>query len=128
MIAATAILSIGAFLIAFWRLRVAEIAAGVLVTARDALATMRDEALDDRQRERAVQQASIRLMGAFVSILLRSLLALLAALLPIWAVALTGLAPQDAVVSYLSRWDVIAVATLVILAGFVVWTRLRPAR
>ena len=128
MIAAAAIASIGCFIVAFWLLGVARVGAGVLTVARGAVAAMRDENLDDAAREKAVQRASLQLMGAFASILVRSALALLISFLPIWIASLAGLASIEAVVAFLSRWDVIAVASMAVIAGYVIWTRLAPTR
>ena len=72
MIAATALASIGFFIGAFWVLGIARLGAGVLVIANGAIAAMRDNSLDDEVREKTVQHASIQLIGAFFSILVRS--------------------------------------------------------
>ena len=124
MIAAAGIASIVLFLIALWRLGLVRIAQGALATAQGALTTMRDPALDDAAREKAVQAASLRLMGTFASIVLRGALALGVSLLPIWLADLAGLAASGEVIFFLSRWDVIAVASVVIVAGYVVRVRL----
>ena len=128
MIAAAAIASIGCFIVTFWLLGVARVGAGVLTVARGAVTAMRDENLDDAAREKAVQRASLQLMGAFASILVRSALALLISFLPIWIASLAGLASIEAIVAFLSRWDVIAVASMAVIAGYVIWTRLAPTR
>jgi len=124
MIPAVGIASILLFLVALWLLRLVPTAAGALATAQGAVAAMRDPALDDMAREKAVQAASLRLMGAFASIVARGALSLGASLLPIWLADLTGLAAVGAVIDFLSRWDVIVIATVVILAGYVIRVRL----
>ena len=124
MIAAVGIVSIVLFLIALWLLRLVPVASAAVATARGAVAAMRDPALDDAAREKAVQAASLRLMGAFASIVVRGALSLGASLLPIWLADLTGLASGWAIVDFLSRWDVIVVASVVIVAGYVVRVKL----
>jgi hypothetical protein len=128
VIAATALASIGIFVGALWVFRVARVGAGVLAIARHAVAAMRDENLDDRAREKTVQRASIQLIGAFVSILVRGALAFLVSFLPIWLASLTGLASAEDVFRYLSRWDVIVIASIVVIAGYVIRMRLWPTR
>ncbi len=128
MIAAAALASIGLFIGAFWVFGIARVGAGVLVIAKDAVAAMQDKSLDDEVREKAVQRASIQLIGAFFSILVRSALAFLASFLPIWIASLAGLATIEDVLRYLSRWDVIVIASVVVTAGYVIWTRLWPSR
>jgi hypothetical protein len=113
-----------------WAFGVLRVGAQALGTARGSLATLRDPRLDDTAREQAVQAASLRLFGAFFSILLRTALVLLAAALPLGLAGLAGLAAPEAVMAFLLRWDVIALTTLAMLAGYVVWRRLwatRPA-
>jgi hypothetical protein len=100
----------------------------VLATAQGAVAAMRDESLDDEAREKVVQRASIQLMGAFASILVRGALTFLASILPIWLGSLAGLAEIEEVMDYLSRCDVILIASVVITAGFVIWMRLWRSR
>lgn len=124
MIAATGIASILVFLVALWLLRLVPVASGAMTTARGALDAMRDEALDDAAREKAVQKASLQLMGAFVSIVVRGAVSLAASLLPIWLADRLALAADTDVIAFLSRWDVIVIASVVIIAAYVAWVRL----
>lgn len=128
MTVAIGIASIALFLFAFWRLDLVRVAAGALATARTALATMRDGSLDDATREKRVQAASIRLTGAFVSIAVRGAVALGVSLLPIWLGDVSGLAAGGEVIGFLSRWDVILIASAVIVAGYVLRARLSAQR
>ena len=124
MVPAVALASIGAFIAAFGLLGIARIGTQILAIARGAVATMRDEAIDEETREKNVQQAALRLLGAFIAILTRSSLALAVSLAPIWLADQAGLAAGGEVVAYLARWDVIAVASVAMLTGFAVWRRL----
>lgn len=124
MIAAVGVASILLFMIALWLLRLVPVASGAVATAQGAMAVMRDPALDDAAREKAVQAASLRLMGTFASIVMRGALSLGVSLLPIWLADISGLASGEAVIGFLSRWDVIVTATVVICVGYVVWVRL----
>jgi len=128
MIAATAIASMGVFLGALRLSGLLRIGAEILVIAKGALASMRDPSLDDEAREAHARRAAVRLFGGFVSIFLRSVLTLLAAFLPIWAASLTGAVEIAEVLAYLARWDVIVVATVVIVVGYLGWRRLWPSR
>ncbi len=127
MIAATAAVSICAFLVALWLARVVPVSAGVVVIARNALGAMRDPALDDAAREKTVRHASLQLIGKFVSIVLRGVFAIGVSLVPIWLANASGLAASDQVIAFLSRWDVITVATIVIMIAYLLrirlWTR-----
>lgn len=123
MTVALAIASIAVFVLALWATGVARVGADALSTAQSALAVLRDPALDDSSREKAVQQASLRLMGTFASLLLRGTAVLGAAALPIWLGSLAGMAESGEVVRYLSSWQVILVSSLALTAAFVLWSR-----
>lgn len=128
MITATAIASVGCFFGALWAFGAIRVAAGVLGTAQGALATIRDESVSDEVTEKEVQRASLRLMSAFVSILLRSALALLVSFLPIWLASSIGLTATEDVLLYLSRWDVIAILSAALIAGYFMWLRISPSK
>jgi hypothetical protein len=125
VIALAAIATIAVFTVALWQLRVVGVASGAIAKSREAMAVMRDPALDDRAREDAVQRASLKLMAACASILVRSALAVLVSLAPIWAFSALGLATFDQVTAFLARWDVIVIVTAVMLAGFGLSKRIR---
>ena len=126
VIAAT--LSIVFFLAALHLLNIVRIGSEVLKTVQGALAKMRDESLDDRAREAAARNASLRLMRAFVSILVRGGFAVLLSLAPIWLAEITGMAKAAEIVSLLSRWDVILLVTCLIVGGFAAKGRMWPFR
>ncbi len=128
MIPAISIVSIVVFIGALWGSDVARVGAGALTTTQGAIAAMRDESLNDEAREKAVQRASLQLMGAFASILVRGGLTLMVSILPLWLASLAGLAEIEEVMHYLSRWDVIIIASVVITVGYVVWMRPWPSR
>ena len=119
-----AVASIGFFLLVFWLAGVVSTARNALATTRGAMQAMRDPTLDERARERAVQTAAIRLVVASGSLILRSLLALVAAFVPILAADWAGIVPQAAVLAFMERWDVILIATVVVTFGYVVGVRL----
>ena len=118
MIALAALATVAAFAVAFWRLGVVQAASGAIAVSRDTMAIVRDPRLDDRAREDAVQRASLRLMGACASILMRSGLAAFTSLAPIWALSALGVVTVAEVMEFLSRSDVIAGVTVVMVAGY----------
>jgi hypothetical protein len=118
VIALAALATVAVFGVAFWRLGVVQAASGAIAVSRTTMAVMRDPGLDDRAREDAVQRASLRLMGSCASILMRSGLAAVTALAPIWALSALGVVTVAEVMEFLSRSDVIAGVTLVMVAGY----------
>jgi hypothetical protein len=127
VILATAVASIAFFAAALWFSGVVRVAAGVLATTHRAVAVMRDGSLDDMAREQAIRRASMKLMADLASILVRGAFSLAASLLPIWLGEATALADADAVFAFLARWDVILVASGVMVVGYLARIRLWPS-
>lgn len=119
--------SIGVFLLVFWLAGVVSTARRAIATTRNAMQAIRNPALDELARERAVQAAAIRLVVASGSLVLRSLMALAAAFIPILVADWAGIVPQAAMLAFMERWDVIVIATVVVTLGYVVglcvWSR-----
>jgi hypothetical protein len=128
MTALIGVVSIGVFLVALWLLRLVPAAAKAVATALSATETMRDENADDAAREKAAQAAALSLLGSFFSILIRGTLAIGLSAVPIWLGDLAGMAPFDAAIAFLSRWDVIVVSSIVIIIGYTVGSRLWKPR
>jgi len=128
MVAFTASISILVFVAALWLLRIVPLATSAISASRRALETLGDKALDDLDREKAMQSASLSLLKIFFSILIRGCLALLASLLPIWLADRAGIADGQGVVEFLSRIDVILVASVVLLAIYFLARRARPSK
>jgi hypothetical protein len=128
MIATVAFASAVLFFIAFWRIGVVRIATTAFSTAQAAVDAMRDPALGDDAREAAVQRASLRLMGGFASILLRSIAALAIAFAPIYLADLLGVAQIEDVLMFLARWDVILAAIAIYCAAYLAKERFWPRR
>ena len=123
MIAVTGLVSVAFMAAGLWLFGVTRAASAVLATTRTTAAAMRDPSLDDRAREKAVQRASLTLMAGFGSIVIRTALALGAALLPVWLASRQGLASADSVFHFLSRWDVIAVTSAAMIGGYLLAVR-----
>ena len=123
MTAAAAVAAVGLFLAAMHAFGVVRATVDALGTVNGAMATLRDETLDDARRETAIQRASLRLLSACASILFRGLLAVAVSLLPIWLFDAAGVATMGGVFGLLSRPDVL-IATIGV-AGIVEVARRR---
>ena len=110
-------ISIGVFLLAFWRAGVVPCAKSAVAATRDAMLAMRDPSLDERAREHVVQTMALRLAGISGSLMLRNLAALIVGYVPIVAADWLGFTTQAAALSFMTRWDVILVATGVVTLG-----------
>lgn len=128
MIAAVAIASILAFVIVFWKAGVVPAAQKAIATASHAGKVMSSKELDDDVKEKEVQKSAIGLLGSVASITIRSVLALIAAAVPIYGAEAAGLVSSDAVIDFLSRWDVIIIVSVVMIAGYIVGRRVWRAR
>ena len=126
MIALAAVATVAVFAVAFWRLGVVRAASGAIAVSRHTMGIMRDPRLDDRAREDGVQRASLQLMGACASIVVRSGLAVLLSMAPLWVLSALGIVTVAGVMEFLSRWEAIAGATAVMLAGYAVSKDVRP--
>ena len=115
--------SIGVFLLVFWLAGVVSSAKNAIATTRGAVRAMRDPDLDELARERTVRTAAIRLVVISGSLIVRSLVALIAAFVPILAADWAEVAPQAAMLAFMERWDVILIATVVVTLGYVVGVR-----
>jgi len=123
VIAAIALLSVVLFVAAFAWLGVVPVARRAIAVAVAAVATLRDPAIGDDVRELHMRQGSLALLGAFLQIALRSVLALAAALLPVYLADWGGFVPREGVFAFLARADVIvAIAVATGLAWFL-WAR-----
>jgi hypothetical protein len=115
--------SIAAFLVVFQIMQIVPAARRAIDVARRSVGAMRDPGLADEAREAAVQRGSIQLLGAFVSIALRSLVAVGAAWLPIYLTDKAGLVARATIYALLARWDVILVVTAIALFAYYVCSR-----
>ena len=128
MIIAVAIASILAFVIVFWMAGVVPAAQKAIATASHAGKVMSSKELDDDVKEKEVQKSAIGLLGSVASITIRSVLALIAAAVPIYGAEAAGLVSGDAVIDFLSRWDVIIIVSVVMIAGYIAGRRVWRAR
>ena len=64
MIVATAIVSIGVFICGLRLFGVLRVAARALVTAQEAVTTLRNKSLEDKIRENKLQHTALQLFGA----------------------------------------------------------------
>jgi hypothetical protein len=123
MVLLVACLAVAAFLIGFHLAGVVPAARRAIATARSATGVMRDPALDDLAKEKAVRKAGLSLLSSYASITLRSAAALLASFLPILLADATGLVDKEATMAFLLRWDVILGASAVMIAVWLIARR-----
>jgi hypothetical protein len=92
-------------------LKLVPIAAKAVDTARGATRAMQDATLSDAVKERAVRQASITLMGQFLTMVARAALAAAASVISLAAFSTAGLAPWRAVMHVFATWQGLALAS-----------------
>jgi hypothetical protein len=110
-----------AFMIAFERLRVADVARRALATSGRGTAALRDPMLSDDEKERLLRQASISLGRDVLAIGARGAGALLASLLPLLVLDFTGVTEFEIVLAWMGTWQTI----LLISAAIAVWAVVR---
>lgn len=121
----TASLVVVVFIVVCIALRLVPVAKGINATAAAALGAMRDAALDDDAKEMAARRAAISLLAAFLSIVWRTVVAVLASLAVIYAADAIGIVAADMVMRRLESWEFIVAATLVVTALYLLLARRR---
>lgn len=126
MLIAITAASILCFMIVFWLADIVAVARRSIETARTAMQVTRDPTLDELAREKAVQSAALKMIGFAASLIGRSLLALAGAAVPIFAADWLGLMPVADTLAFMERWDVILIASLIVIASYIAIRRLWP--
>jgi len=121
MILVSAVVTVALFIVAFRVMKVASTAANAVATTRQATLVLTDGALGDDAKERAVRQASKRLMVLFFDITLRSALVLAVPALALFLFDALGLISIEVVMAFLLRWEVIAISAVAMIGAAVVW-------
>jgi len=106
-------------------LRLVPRAKEAIVVSRASVDVMRDSALDDDVKEKALQKGAVRLLYLSFVLLTGSTVALAAPLGVIWLLDLLGLLSLETVTATLLRWDFILFATVVGVAAYIFFERRR---
>lgn len=122
------VLSILGFVGIFLYLGIVSVAVSAIDTSRAAFAAVRDPALDEDEKERAAQQASLRLFGALWKLVYKSALALLGAIVPVLLMDAAGLVDAAAVTEFLSSWQALLGICVLMLFLWIVFRRLWPSQ
>lgn len=118
-----ALLAVGAFVAAFQMSGIVPAARASVATSQSAFTAMRDPSLQDEEKERIAQKASLELMKKFLSLSVRGALVLLVSLLPVFAFSALGLATRADMMRVLMSWQLLVGATVVLGAGALVLAR-----
>ena len=92
----------------------------VMSIGQDAIATLRDEALSDDEKERRMQRDSLRLLWLLLVLVAGSLFALLTPLALIRLSEFAGLFSVEGVLDMFMRWDFILGGSLLGIATYIV--------
>ena len=123
-----ALVSIVAFIFALWVFRIVPFGARAVSISKDAASVMRDDRYNDLEREKAVQQYSIRLFKVFFSIIFRSVLVFAVSILPIWLAGLLGWINVEEVTAFLLRADVILITSILLIVIYFAGKALWPSK
>ena len=88
----------------------------VIVTTHETLGIMRSTALDDDQKEAAVQKAAVAMMLSFFTILLRVIVICAVPALFVYICMGAGLLTEEALYAGLSNWYFIVITSVIALA------------
>ena len=112
------------FALVLERLRLPDRARETGERARESLEVLRDSSLDDREKESALQEQSLRLFGLLGILLGGSLLALGLPLFGVWLLELAGVSSLEAVLGVLERPDFLLGTVVVGVGGYLVYRKL----
>jgi hypothetical protein len=89
-----------------------------MAIARRGITAMRDPTLDDQAKEKVAQRAALGLFGGFLSITLRSLIAVLASAAVVYAADLMEFVPASAALDRLASCEFILATTALLTAAY----------
>ncbi len=92
----------------------------VISIGQQALATLRDTTLSDDEKERRMQQSSLRLIALLFVLTAGTLVALLVPIALIWLSEFAGLFTVDGVLGMFLRWDFILGGSILGIAAYFV--------
>lgn len=121
MVVFAAVLAIALFIVVFRLLRVVDYGSEVLVVVRRSTAAMTNKEMDDDAKEAIVRKATVRLLGLFVQITVRSAVAVLVPTAALFALQALDLVAVEEVVAFTLRWYVIVIAAI----AMIVFERMR---
>ena len=123
MIYLAAFLSVSIFVITLWLFGIISVAIKAVEVSRESTKTIRNPALSDEKKERTLQRVSLTLLGSFLSITARATVAVGAALLPMLAFDVAGLASFRDVADFLATWEAIILVSAVLMLVYLVRRR-----
>lgn len=118
--------AIALFLVLLKSLGVVVQAHRATTVARESMGVLTDATLSDDEKERAAQGASARLFGHFLQITLRSLAALAAPTIVLYAADRFGLVSFNQAIEAMVSWPIIGATLAAALAGAVLFKPRAP--
>ena len=113
------------FCLAFRFTRLIPTAMQAVTIARQAVETMSTTSLDDFAKEKAVQQAALKMITNCGQLFIKGAAIVAAAVLPIWLADILKLATVHDTSQFALRRDVLIVTTIVVMAAVMSWNKLR---
>jgi len=124
VVLAVYLLGIALFAAVFAATRLPDSFGRVTAVAKFAVGVLRDPALDDDVKEKTARRASWNLLVQGFAVLGKGALSIAGALLPFWAADALGLKPWTETLAFASRWDVLSITTLLVVAIWFLCRRL----
>jgi hypothetical protein len=115
MIVTIAVVAVLVFIVAFKLFRLVPISSNAVLVSRSALTVMQDTDLDDLEREKAIQQLSISLLGIAFSIFMRGILTVAVSAIPVFGAGYFGLVNSEEVFAYMFSFKFILFSSVFII-------------
>lgn len=120
------LLAVGGFAFVLWRTNIFETANDVVSTSMAGVMSLVDSQLSDQAKEQAVRRAGLKLFVGGFNIAWRVILALAAAVLPVFLAEHFGVTTSNAVFDIMLRLDYIVIVSIVAIVAVKIVRRLRP--
>lgn len=95
----------------------------VLTIGREASNTLRDTTISDSEKERRMQQSSLRMFRLLALLIIGTAVALTAPLALLWTMQFAGLLSVENVLQMFVRWDFIVGASILGIAAYIASVR-----
>lgn len=122
------VVAVGLLCTGFYYARLTETLKRVGVAAGTAFAAMRNDSLDDLEKEKAVQRCAIAMVRQTVLLITKLVVVLLVTALPVWLVSVVGWMEVESFWRFTLRADVLLITTAVLLVSLFVYRFLGKPR
>ena len=121
--ALTYVISVLLFLLVFRHVGIVQVCKSALVMMREVVRVIADKGMDDGDKETAIRKTGLRMVRISLSLLIRSLLLLLAVVIPVWLSDVAGLSSFSQTASFALRMDVLVLTLIAVYLSLMLFRK-----